>query len=38
MAIESLFAQSLPAPRFRYSPCVQAGPWRQVSGMIALLT
>ena len=36
MAIESLLAQSLPAPRFRYSPCVQAGPWRQVSGMIAL--
>jgi 2-iminobutanoate/2-iminopropanoate deaminase len=36
MPIEYLSAQSLPVPRFRYSPCVQAGPWRQVSGMIAL--
>ena len=36
MPIRPLPAKALPAPRFRYTPCVQAGPWRQVSGMIAL--
>ncbi|MFJ2989685.1 RidA family protein [Collimonas sp. NPDC087041] len=27
---------AIPAPRFRYSPCVKIGPIVQVSGMIAL--
>lgn len=27
---------AIPAPRFRYSPCVQVGPIVQVSGMVAL--
>lgn len=29
-------SQSLPAPRFRYSPVIQAGPFIFVSGMVAL--
>ncbi len=29
-------SRSLPAPRFRYSPVVQAGPFAFVSGMVAL--
>jgi 2-iminobutanoate/2-iminopropanoate deaminase len=27
---------AIPAPRFRYSPCVKIGPFYQVSGMVAL--
>ncbi|MES2072859.1 MAG: RidA family protein [Pseudomonadota bacterium] len=27
---------SIPAPRFRYSPCVKIGDYYQVSGMVAL--
>lgn len=33
IAIQS---KSIPAPRFRYSPCVRIGPIHQVSGMVAL--
>lgn len=29
-------SDAIPAPRFRYSPCVQIGPLVQVSGMVAL--
>lgn len=29
-------SRALPAPRFRYSPVVQAGPFAFVSGMVAL--
>ncbi|MFJ3055459.1 RidA family protein [Herbaspirillum sp. NPDC087042] len=29
-------SEAIPAPRFRYSPCVQIGPVVQVSGMVAL--
>ncbi|WP_083439213.1 RidA family protein [Herbaspirillum autotrophicum] len=29
-------SDAIPAPRFRYSPCVQIGPVVQVSGMVAL--
>lgn len=29
-------SSAIPAPRFRYSPCVQIGPIVQVSGMVAL--
>ncbi len=36
MPVEPIHASALPAPRFRYSPCVKAGPWRQVSGLVAL--
>ena len=28
--------RALPRPRFRYSPCVQAGPFLRFAGMIAL--
>ena len=31
-----LHAKSLPAPRFRYTPCIKTGPFYQLSGMIAL--
>ena len=34
--IEALSSANLPAPRFRYSPLVKAGPFYQSAGMIAL--
>jgi|APFre7841882724_1041349.scaffolds.fasta_scaffold175383_1 2-iminobutanoate/2-iminopropanoate deaminase len=34
--IESLSSPRLPAPRFRYSPLVKAGPFYRSAGMIAL--
>ena len=34
--IEALSSSNLPAPRFRYSPLVKAGPWYKTAGMIAL--
>lgn len=34
--IESLSSENLPAPRFRYSPLVKAGPFYKTAGMIAL--
>ena len=34
---ELLFPKSLPAPRFRYTPCVKTGPFYQMAGMIALV-
>ncbi|MGR8918184.1 MAG: RidA family protein [Gammaproteobacteria bacterium] len=34
--IEALSSAKLPAPRFRYSPLVKAGPFYQTAGMIAL--
>ncbi len=34
--IETLSSANLPAPRFRYSPLVKAGPNYQTAGMIAL--
>jgi 2-iminobutanoate/2-iminopropanoate deaminase len=37
MAMRSILqSDAIPAPRFRYSPCVRIGPICQVSGMIAL--
>ena len=33
---ETLQSSAIPAPRFRYSPCVKIGPFYQVSGMVAL--
>jgi 2-iminobutanoate/2-iminopropanoate deaminase len=33
---ELIFPKSLPAPRFRYTPCVKTGPFYQMAGMIAL--
>lgn len=33
---EALTSANLPAPRFRYSPCIKAGPHYQFAGMIAL--
>ena len=36
MPLKSHHSPALPAPRFRYTPCVQAGPFYQLSGMIAL--
>ena len=33
---QCLQSAAIPAPRFRYSPCVRIGPLIQVSGMIAL--
>jgi 2-iminobutanoate/2-iminopropanoate deaminase len=36
MSVTALSSPVLPAPRFRYSPCVKAGPFHQVSGMVAL--
>jgi 2-iminobutanoate/2-iminopropanoate deaminase len=34
--IEALSSPNLPAPRFRYSPLVKAGPFFKTAGMIAL--
>jgi 2-iminobutanoate/2-iminopropanoate deaminase len=34
--IETLTSDNLPAPRFRYSPLIKAGPFYQTAGMIAL--
>ena len=34
--IETLSSANLPAPRFRYSPLVKAGPFYKTAGMIAL--
>ena len=34
--IESLSSKNLPAPRFRYSPLVKAGPFYKTAGMIGL--
>lgn len=34
--IEALSSANLPAPRFRYSPLIKAGPFYQTAGMIAL--
>ena len=34
--IESLSSENLPAPRFRYSPLVKAGPFYKTAGMIGL--
>jgi 2-iminobutanoate/2-iminopropanoate deaminase len=34
--IESLSSENLPAPRFRYSPLIKAGPFYKTAGMIAL--
>lgn len=33
---EILTTPNLPAPKFRYSPCVKTGPFYQFAGMIAL--
>lgn len=34
--IERLSSTNLPAPRFRYSPLIKAGPFYKTAGMIAL--
>jgi 2-iminobutanoate/2-iminopropanoate deaminase len=34
--IEALSSSNLPAPRFRYSPLIKAGPFYKTAGMIAL--
>ena len=34
--IQSLISKNLPAPRFRYSPLIKAGPIYKTAGMIAL--
>ena len=34
--IEALSSENLPAPRFRYSPLIKAGPFYKTAGMIAL--
>ena len=34
--IEGLRSDRLPAPHFRYSPVVKAGPHYQMAGMVAL--
>ena len=31
-----LHSKSIPAPRFRYTPCIKTGPFYQLSGMIAI--
>jgi 2-iminobutanoate/2-iminopropanoate deaminase len=36
MSRQILKSPQLYAPKFRYSPCVQTGPWYTVSGMVAL--
>lgn len=36
MTITSLTSANLPAPRFRYSPLIKAGPFYRTAGMIAL--
>lgn len=33
---ELLTSAALPAPKFRYTPCVKSGPFYTVSGMVAL--
>jgi 2-iminobutanoate/2-iminopropanoate deaminase len=33
---ELLTSSAIPAPRFRYTPCVKTGPFYTVSGMVAL--
>jgi 2-iminobutanoate/2-iminopropanoate deaminase len=33
---EIIAVPSLPAPKFRYSPCVKAGPFYHMAGMVAL--
>lgn len=34
--IEALSSRNLPAPRFRYSPLIKAGPFYRTAGMVAL--
>ena len=34
--IEALSSDNLPAPRFRYSPLIKAGPFYRTAGMVAL--
>ena len=34
--IKALSSKNLPAPRFRYSPLIKAGPFYKTAGMIAL--
>ena len=34
--IEALMSANLPAPRFRYSPLIKAGPFYKTAGMVAL--
>lgn len=36
MSIERLSSPNLPAPRFRYTPMIKAGPFYQMAGMVAL--
>jgi len=36
MPLQAHYAKTLPKPRFRYTPCIQAGPYYQLAGMIAL--
>jgi 2-iminobutanoate/2-iminopropanoate deaminase len=36
MSLKRLSSPNLPAPRFRYSPMVKAGPFYQMAGMVAL--
>ncbi len=36
MALQALYASTQPKPRFRYSPCVKAGPFYQTAGMLAI--
>ena len=38
MSVEALSSDNLPAPRFRYSALVKAGPFYKTAGMIALDT
>lgn len=33
---ELLTSKAIPAPKFRYTPCVKTGPYYTVSGMVAL--
>jgi 2-iminobutanoate/2-iminopropanoate deaminase len=34
--LRALSSDKLPQPRFRYSQCIQAGPYYQIAGLIAL--
>lgn len=34
--IKRLVSSAIPAPRFRYTPCIQSGPLYTVSGMVGL--
>ena len=36
MPLQALHSAALPKPRYRYSPCIKAGPFYQMSGMLAL--